>query len=119
MFQLEKYPRLEIEHSAIAKLYINHIQLNGTFNRCMYVYADHLHCIYNYPVPTLHFLSPIVHRQLALMLHIPGLCKVPVVYIKETNCVHLRYLFPMVLQASLNSYTLFIPYIVRARTPKL
>ena len=55
--------------------------------------------------------------------------------IKETNCVPLHSLFPIVLQAALNSYTLFVshitigdklrtpslfvPYILRARSPKL
>ena len=58
-------------------------------------------------------------------------CQVPLV----TNCVPLCYLYPIVLQAALNSYTLFVshitigdklhtptlfvPYIVRARLPKL
>ena len=66
-------------------------------------------------MPNLHCLSPVV--------------------LWETNCIPLRYLSPIVLQAALNSYTLsvspitiedklrtptlFVPYIVRARLPKL
>ena len=64
-------------------------------------------------------LSPIVYRQLARMLYI--LCQVPVVY--RTNYVPLRYLSPIVLQAVLNSYTLFASHITtvdkKLRTPML